>query len=88
MLNQASMKELRHKSKLLVTYLEQLLLDRFINNDKSKSTISMQVITSSNLEERGNQLSIYFPHSLDKVYEELRKRGMVVRIKFVTLFLC
>ena len=68
------MSALRRKSVLLTGFLEHLLLEM-----RSRP---FEIMTSSNLPERGAQLSLRFNEGLlDNVMTRLRKKGIVVAQK-------
>jgi len=79
------MAELRKKSKLLTTYTEYLLLTLH-GQPAEKSTGStttsdrpyLRIITPSDPEQRGSQLSIWFSVHVGLVFQELAHRGVVV----------
>jgi len=81
------MAELRQKSKLLTAYTEHLLLSR-LGQSASQQSISrttantsrpyLRIITPSDPEQRGSQLSICFSVHVGLVYQELARRGVVV----------
>jgi kynureninase len=74
---ETDMRSLRKKSKDLTGYLEALLLGYPL--DASKESKPWKIITPSNPEERGAQLSILLePGLLDTVMEELSKRSVVI----------
>jgi len=80
---QATMPELRKKSKLLTTYMEYLLLTRHGQpaDEKTPATSSrpyLRIITPSDPEQRGSQLSIWFSVHVGVVFQELVHRGAVV----------
>lgn len=67
-----SMKELRKKSKILTTYFEYLLLEEL------QEYIS--IITPSNPEKRGAQLSLQIKNNNPRdVFAKLEKMGVIVR---------
>ncbi|KAL1968565.1 hypothetical protein VTN77DRAFT_1775 [Rasamsonia byssochlamydoides] len=75
--NQTSMAELRKKSLELTGYLEHLLLKYPL--DAAPEDKPFTIITPSNPEERGAQLSLLLqPGLLDKVLEILESNGVVV----------
>ncbi|KAN0076560.1 Pyridoxal phosphate-dependent transferase [Elaphomyces granulatus] len=75
--NQTSMGELRKKSLKLTGYLERLLLN--YNADLSPEEKLFTIITPSNPEERGAQLSLLLrPGLLDHVLKILEENGVVV----------
>ena len=68
-----TMKDLRAKSKLLTSYLELLINQKYSND--------VLIITPSDVEERGNQLSIVVKQlQMWDVFSALYKRGVVVKI--------
>jgi len=74
------MAELRQKSKLLTTYAEYLLLT---HHGQSTSTGDIQrpyvrIMTPSDPEQRGSQLSIWLSVPVGLVFQELMLRGVVV----------
>lgn len=75
--NQTSMTELRKKSLELTGYLEHLLLN--YPPDAAPEDKPFTIITPSNPDERGAQLSLLLqPGLLDKVLEILQSNGVVV----------
>ncbi|ORY53481.1 kynureninase [Rhizoclosmatium globosum] len=67
-----SMQELRERSLLLTGYLEHLLLELH------KSKPHFKIITPSDPEQRGCQLSVLFePGQMERVFEALLNRGIV-----------
>ncbi|KAM4697902.1 kynureninase [Rhinophrynus dorsalis] len=75
--NQTSMKTLRKKSILLTAYLEYLIKYYYSSHTSEAEKPSAKIITPSNCEERGCQLSISFSLPIKAVHEELEKRGVV-----------
>ena len=72
---QTSMKDIRAKSLKLTGYLEKLLL----RTPESNSDLPYWIITPSNPEERGAQLSIQLkPGLLESVLEALEHNGVVI----------
>ncbi len=69
---QAGMESVRSKSRLLTGFLEHVLTDIPANLK------CFQIITPSNPEERGAQLSLLFNEKGKKVFRELTSRGVVV----------
>lgn len=67
---QTTMAKLRKKSFLLTGYLEYLLLENF----QTPSNRMLEIITPQL--ERGCQLSLRFNFPVEKVFEELEKRGV------------
>ncbi|XP_001630669.3 kynureninase isoform X2 [Nematostella vectensis] len=79
-----SVKEIRAKGDLLTAYLELLLLHYFSpSNDITKNgkTPHVSIITPTDPKDRGCQLSVKFSVPVDKVFEELCKRGFVGDIR-------
>ncbi|XP_037552614.1 kynureninase [Nematolebias whitei] len=72
--NMTSMQALRSKSVLLTGYLEYLI-KHYYAEDPSKPHV--HVITPSDPQQRGCQLSLSFSVPIRRVYEELQKRGVV-----------
>ncbi|XP_053554241.1 kynureninase isoform X2 [Bombina bombina] len=75
--DQTSMKELRKKSKLLTGYLEYLIMYYYGNKNSEPQKPFVKIVTPSNVEERGCQLSLSFSFPIKAVHEELEKRGVV-----------
>lgn len=75
--NKTSMRTLRRKSVLLTGYLE-FLLCHFYQKDANKPHV--RIITPSDPEQRGCQLSLSFSIQIGKVFQELEKRGVVVSL--------
>ncbi|ELU10483.1 hypothetical protein CAPTEDRAFT_19176 [Capitella teleta] len=71
-----SMEDLRHKSVQLTGYLEHLLKTAYPKNDSGKPFI--EIITPADPAQRGAQLSIKFSVPIGKVFEELKKRAVVL----------
>ena len=72
------MERLLEKQRLLTGYLEMLLTKYFGKSDGDNAT-TVSIITPSNPEDRGCQLSLSFSlSSIKNVHEELTKRGVVV----------
>jgi kynureninase len=72
---QTSMSELRRKSESLTKYLEKLLLE----SPESKHKRPFTILTSSNADERGAQLSLRLePGLLDSVLRSLEENGVIV----------
>jgi len=100
--SETSISELREKSKLLTTYLEYLLLTRHGQSVDQKSSATgnspyVKIITSSDPEQRGNQLTIWVSVHSALMFNELTRRGVVVICVFqivvrarvhVHVFLC
>ena len=81
--DQTSMEELRQKEYLLTGYLEYFIKLFFPQNStkNQKSTMpSVNIITPSDPEQRGAQLSLMFSVPLAIVQEQFQKRGIVVSV--------
>ncbi len=80
------MAELRTKSRLLTAYLEMLLkyhypkINDLANGLASSGHSYVDIITPSDPDQRGAQLSVVLSDPINKVYNELIKRGVVVRV--------
>ena len=76
------MKELRKKSVLLTGYLEFLLSTYFPERPDGSPGEQpfVRIITPSDPEQRGCQLSVMFSVPISKVFTELKKRAVVVSI--------
>uniref|UniRef100_A0AAY4C562 Kynureninase n=1 Tax=Denticeps clupeoides TaxID=299321 RepID=A0AAY4C562_9TELE len=74
--SQTSMKSLRKKSILLTGYLEYLIKHFYSKDESNLSKPYVQIITPSNPEERGCQLSLSFSVPILAVFKELEKRGV------------
>lgn len=73
------MEELRKKSLLLTGYLEYLL-DYYLskNSPHRKTDNFVEIVTPRDPNQRGCQLSLKFSLSIQRVFVELEKRGVVV----------
>lgn len=81
------MKALRRKSILLTGYLEYLI-KHYYNEDKTNPEKPfVKIITPSQIEERGCQLTLSFSLPIKSVFKELEKRGVAVS-KSNFIFLC
>jgi kynureninase len=69
-IDKAGISSLRAKSILLTSYLEYLLSQ--LNN------VSFEIITPSNTEERGAQLSLYFTAKAKEIHNKLIENGVIV----------
>ncbi|KAH9415567.1 hypothetical protein DERP_000053 [Dermatophagoides pteronyssinus] len=93
---QTSMEELRQKEYLLTGYLEFMIKSFFPQTDKrnnhqrsadnngdSRSLLmpSIKIITPSDPEQRGAQLSLIFSVPLSIIHEQFQKRGIVCDIR-------
>jgi kynureninase len=72
---QAGIKKLRKKSVLLTGYLEFLLQE--INHTKRNGEKYFTLLTPSNPNERGCQLSIFFQQNGKKIFAKLTRAGVV-----------
>uniref|UniRef100_A0A672V3H7 Kynureninase n=1 Tax=Strigops habroptila TaxID=2489341 RepID=A0A672V3H7_STRHB len=73
---QTTMKALRRKSILLTGYLEYLI-KHYYNEDKTyPEKPFVKIITPSQIEERGCQLTLSFSLPIKSVFKELEKRGV------------
>ncbi|XP_065527353.1 kynureninase isoform X2 [Lathamus discolor] len=78
---QTTMKALRRKSILLTGYLEYLI-KRYYNEDKrNPEKPFVKIITPSQIEERGCQLTLSFSLPIKSVFKELEKRGVACDIR-------
>lgn len=83
--SQTSIEDLREKQFLLTGYLEYLIKacfprksDDLNNMDTNWNMPSVEIITPSDPEQRGAQLSLVFDVPLQTIQEELQKKGVVV----------
>lgn len=84
--DKTSVAELRHKSKLLTAYLEYLLLHYYEEPEagsssaaeRSRTKPSVKIITPTDPDERGCQLSVRFSLPIARVFKELTKGGVVL----------
>ncbi|MGH0127779.1 UNVERIFIED_CONTAM: hypothetical protein FKN15_039558 [Acipenser sinensis] len=74
--NQTSKKALRKKSVLLTGYLECLIKQCYTKDESDPQKPYVKIITPSNVEERGCQLSLAFSVPIKTVYKDLEKRGV------------
>ncbi|XP_069791160.1 kynureninase isoform X3 [Narcine bancroftii] len=77
--NQTDKKALRKKSVLLTGYLECLIKHYHSKVPDNPQKIYIDIITPSNIEERGCQLSLLFSDHINQIFEEITKRGAVCR---------
>ncbi|KAJ1188962.1 hypothetical protein NDU88_005718, partial [Pleurodeles waltl] len=73
---QTTMKALRKKSVLLTGYLEYLIKLYFGEDKVHPQEASVKIITPSETEERGCQLTLSFSIPIKAVFMELEKRGV------------
>jgi kynureninase len=81
--SQTAMSALRQKSKLMTAYLEFLILEHYGSKETAADTVNngrptIAIITPSDPEQRGCQLSISLSIPVRPVFEELSKRGAVL----------
>ncbi|XP_062904694.1 kynureninase isoform X2 [Mobula hypostoma] len=79
--NETDKKALRKKSVLLTGYLEYLIKHYHSKDPDNPQKFYIDIITPSNIEERGCQLSLLFSDHIKKVFVELMKRGVVADIR-------
>lgn len=72
------MKALRRKSILLTGYLEYLIKHYYSEDKTNPGKPFVRIITPSQIEERGCQLSLSFSLPIKSVFKELEKRGVAV----------
>uniref|UniRef100_A0A8C7XY32 Kynureninase n=1 Tax=Oryzias sinensis TaxID=183150 RepID=A0A8C7XY32_9TELE len=75
--NLTSMQALRRKSVLLTGYLENLIQHYFSEDPAEPGKPHVRIITPSDPQQRGCQLSLAFSVPIRKVYQELERRGVV-----------
>ncbi|NWY48243.1 KYNU Kynureninase, partial [Sylvia atricapilla] len=73
---QTTMKALRRKSILLTGYLEYLIKHYYSEDKANPGKPFVRIITPSQIEERGCQLSLSFSLPIKSVFKELEKRGV------------
>ncbi|KAG7463844.1 hypothetical protein MATL_G00180980 [Megalops atlanticus] len=74
--NQTSMRALRQKSILLTGYLEYLITHYYTKDEANPKKPFVRIISPSNPQERGCQLSLSFSVPIRAVFRELEKRGV------------
>ncbi|KAF5890880.1 kynureninase, partial [Clarias magur] len=74
--NKTTMRDLRRKSVLLTGYLEHLLKHYYSDDEAEPGKPHVRIITPSDPEERGCQLSLSFSVPIRAVFQELEKRGV------------
>ncbi|XP_040888265.1 kynureninase [Toxotes jaculatrix] len=74
--NMTSMQELRTKSLLLTGYLEYLIQRYYTKDPTQPHKPHVRIITPSDPQQRGCQLSLSFSVPIRKVFQELEKRGV------------
>lgn len=85
--NRTSMKDLRRKSVLLTGYLEYLIKHYYSKDPSEPNKPWVHIITPSDPEQRGCQLSLCFSRPIRAVFQELEKRGVAVRTALFLLIL-
>ncbi|XP_077369207.1 kynureninase isoform X2 [Festucalex cinctus] len=75
--NMTSMQMLRRKSVLLTGYLEYLIGHYYKEDPAHLCKPHVRIITPSDPQQRGCQLSLCFSVPIQRVFEELEKRGVV-----------
>ncbi|XP_015278810.1 PREDICTED: kynureninase, partial [Gekko japonicus] len=73
---QTTLKRLRKKSILLTGYLEYLIKHYYSEDKDDLEKPYVKIITPSNIEERGCQLTLAFSIPVKSVFKELEKRGV------------
>uniref|UniRef100_A0A8C5IE41 Kynureninase n=1 Tax=Junco hyemalis TaxID=40217 RepID=A0A8C5IE41_JUNHY len=74
--SQTTMKALRRKSVLLTGYLEYLIKHYYSEDKTNPEKPFVRIITPSQIEERGCQLTLSFSLPIKSVFNELEKRGV------------
>uniref|UniRef100_A0A803W0G9 Kynureninase n=1 Tax=Ficedula albicollis TaxID=59894 RepID=A0A803W0G9_FICAL len=74
--SQTTMKTLRRKSILLTGYLEYLIKHYYSEDKANPEKPFVRIITPSQIEERGCQLTLSFSLPIKYVFKELEKRGV------------
>uniref|UniRef100_A0A8C3MWW9 Kynureninase n=1 Tax=Geospiza parvula TaxID=87175 RepID=A0A8C3MWW9_GEOPR len=74
--SQTTMKALRRKSVLLTGYLEYLIKHYYSEDKTNPEKPFVRIITPSQIEERGCQLTLSFSLPIKSVFKELEKRGV------------
>ncbi|GAA6224221.1 kynureninase [Lates japonicus] len=74
--NMTSMQALRRKSLLLTGYLEYLIQHYYTEDPAQPHKPHIRIITPSDPQQRGCQLSLSFSIPIRKVFQELEKRGV------------
>uniref|UniRef100_H2LK44 Kynureninase n=1 Tax=Oryzias latipes TaxID=8090 RepID=H2LK44_ORYLA len=78
--NLTNMQALRRKSVLLTGYLENLIQHYFSEDPAEPRKPHVRIITPSDPQQRGCQLSLAFSVPIRKVFQELERRGVVVSV--------
>ncbi|KAM9766666.1 kynureninase isoform 1-T1 [Menidia menidia] len=74
--NKTSMQELRRKSVLLTGYLEYLIQHYYTKDSAQPRKPHVRILTPSDPQQRGCQLSLSFSVPIRRVFQELEKRGV------------
>lgn len=74
--NMTSMKTLRRKSVLLTGYLEYLIKHYYTEDPAQPHKPYVRILTPSDPQQRGCQLSLSFSVPIKRVFQELQKRGV------------
>ncbi|KAF4788185.1 Kynureninase [Turdus rufiventris] len=74
--SQTTMRALRRKSILLTGYLEYLIKHYYSEDKTNPEKPFVRIITPSQIEERGCQLTLSFSLPIKSVFKELEKRGV------------
>ncbi|XP_029372480.1 kynureninase isoform X2 [Echeneis naucrates] len=74
--NKTSMRALRRKSLLLTGYLEYLIQHYYTEDPTQPLKPHVRILTPSDPQQRGCQLSLSFSIPIRKVFQELEKRGV------------
>uniref|UniRef100_A0A8D0AWF9 Kynureninase n=1 Tax=Sander lucioperca TaxID=283035 RepID=A0A8D0AWF9_SANLU len=77
--NMTSMQALRRKSLLLTGYLEYLIQHYYSKDAAQPHKAHVHIVTPSDPQQRGCQLSLSFSVPILKIFRELEKRGVAVR---------
>ena len=83
--NMTTMQALRRKSLLLTAYLEYLIQHYYSKDPSHPDKPHVHIITPSDPQQRGCQLSLSFSVPIRRVFQELEKRGVAVSITGVFL---
>ncbi|XP_051568132.1 kynureninase-like isoform X2 [Myxocyprinus asiaticus] len=79
--NKTSMKDLRRKSVLLTGYLEFLIKHYYSKDESQPDKPFIDIITPSDPEQRGCQLSLSFSLPIRAVFKELERRGIACDLR-------
>ncbi|XP_076016210.1 kynureninase [Genypterus blacodes] len=74
--NMTSMRELRRKSILLTGYLELMIRRLYTKDPKQPDKPYIHILTPSDPQQRGCQLSLMFSVPIQNIFHELEKRGV------------